>query len=111
MDKFDASIEHKNEVIELYNKINNKSAILNRCRPQSVASGCVIYYIRLKGKNIDIMEFKEKVRLSELTINRIAKEIDKIVNDNNFTEYIIPKKVKTKPPVVKGKRGRKPLEK
>ena len=50
MDKFEASKKHKNDVIELYNKIKNKSSYINRSRPQSIASGLVRYYILIKKK-------------------------------------------------------------
>jgi len=80
MDKFSASKEQKNEVIELYKKINNKSSRLNRSRPQSVASGLTYYWICKKNKNISIKEFAKKVGLSELTINKISKEISEILD-------------------------------
>ena len=80
MDKFDANETQKDDVIELYQKIKNKSSILNRSRPQSVASGLVRYYILLKNKDIDMKDFKLKVGLSPLTINRIVTEISRILN-------------------------------
>lgn len=79
MEKFDATEQQIEEVNNLYSKIRNKSSILNRSRPQSVASGLVRYYILLKGKDISIKEFKQKVKLSELTIEKMAKEIAKIL--------------------------------
>ena len=65
----------KDDVIEIYNKIENRSSILNRSRPQSVASGIVRYYILLNEKENTMAEFRSKVKLSELTINRIVREI------------------------------------
>ncbi len=79
MNKFDADESQVKEVIQLYERIKNKSSILNRSRPQSVASGLVRYYIIKNNKNISLSEFKNKVNLSELTINRICKEITKIL--------------------------------
>ena len=79
MNKFDASEDQIDDVIQLYKKIKNKSSIINRSRPQSVASGLVRYYILIKNKNISMHEFKQKVNLSELTINRICKEITTIL--------------------------------
>ena len=61
MEKFDAAEQQIDEVNILYSKIHNKSSILNRSRPQSVASGLVRYYILLKGKDISIKEFKQKL--------------------------------------------------
>lgn len=82
MDKFYATPEQKQEVLELYRTIENKSSLLNRSRPQSVASGIVRYYILQKGKDVPISVFKTKVNLSELTINRIVKEIERILDES-----------------------------
>lgn len=81
MDKFDATKEQKDEVIDLYKKIQNKSSRLNRSRPHSVASSIVFYWICLKKKNISLKEFTKYVKLSELTINKIAKEISIILEN------------------------------
>ena len=78
MDKFYATPEQKHEVLELYKRIENKSSLLNRSRPQSLSSGLVRYYIQKKGKDVPMSIFKSKVNLSELTINRIVKEIERI---------------------------------
>lgn len=75
MNKFSATDEQKNEVFALYNKIKNKSSKLNRARPQSVASGLVYYWICYKGIDISLRDFAKKADLSDLTINKIAKEI------------------------------------
>ena len=83
MDKFYATAEQKEEVLELYKCIENKSSLLNRSRPQSVASGIVRYYILQKGKDVPIAVFKAKVNLSELTINRIVKEIERILEPSS----------------------------
>ena len=84
MAKFDATQSQKNDVIVIYNNIKNKSSILNRSRPQSVASGIVRYYILVNHKEISMEEFRSKVKLSELTINRIVKEISKLLNTPNI---------------------------
>lgn len=81
MQKFSATQEQKQEVIELYEKIKNKSSRLNRSRPQSVASGLVFYWITTKDKKISLKDFAQKVVLSELTINKISKEIFEVINE------------------------------
>jgi len=80
MDKFEATPTQKTEVIDIYKQIINRSSILNRSRPQSVAAGIVRYYILINGKDINMNEFRAKVKLSELTINRIVKEIATLMN-------------------------------
>jgi transcription initiation factor TFIIIB Brf1 subunit/transcription initiation factor TFIIB len=82
MDKFKATQEQKNEVIELYHKIKNKSSKINRARPQSVASALTYFWICIKGLDISLKDFAKKSDLSELTIDRLAKEIATILNVN-----------------------------
>ena len=75
MDKFRATPVQKEEVIQLYEKIKNRSSKLNRSRPQSVAAALTYYWICLKGLEINLRDFAKKVDLSELTINKNAKEV------------------------------------
>lgn len=79
MDKFNATPEHKKEVRELYEKIANKSSKINRSRPQSIAAGLVFFWICYKGLDISIKDFASKTDLSELTINKISREISEIL--------------------------------
>lgn len=79
MDKFSATPEQKAEVIEIYDKIKNKSSKINRSRPQSVSSALIYYWICLKGLDISLKDFANKTDLSELTISKIAKEIAEIL--------------------------------
>lgn len=79
MDKFEATKEHKIEVIKLYNKIKNKSSKINRSRPQSVSASLIYYWICYKNIDICIKDFAKRVDLSELTIVKISKEISDIL--------------------------------
>jgi transcription initiation factor TFIIIB Brf1 subunit/transcription initiation factor TFIIB len=80
MDKFKAAREQKDEVIELYKKIKNRSSKINRSRPQSVASGLTYWWICHKGLDISLKEFARKSDLSELTIDRLTKEISEVLD-------------------------------
>ena len=80
MDKFNANDAQKKEAVAIYHRIKNKSSLLNRSRPQSVASGVVRYYISQKNKDIGMDFFKSRVKLSELTINRIVGEIENLLD-------------------------------
>jgi transcription initiation factor TFIIIB Brf1 subunit/transcription initiation factor TFIIB len=75
MNKFRASSGQKKEVIKLYSRIKNRSSKLNRSRPQSVAAALTYYWIRKKNIDITLKDFAKKVDLSELTINKNAKEV------------------------------------
>lgn len=79
MDSLNATEIQKQNVINLYEKIRNKSEMINRSRPQSVASGVIYHYIKEEGKKINLKEFVQKVKLSEMTIIKINKEIDNIL--------------------------------
>jgi len=79
MKKFEATDKQIKDVINLYSKIHNKSSILNRSRPQSVAAGLTYYYILLKHKDISLKDFTKKVKLSDLTVIKITKEISKVL--------------------------------
>lgn len=82
MNEFSANDNDINNVIQLYNSLKNKkSSILSRSRPQSIASGIIRYYIIKNNKDISMENFREKVNLSELTINKIVKEITRILDD------------------------------
>lgn len=76
--KFKVSEEKTNDIIHLYHSVKDKSSILNRSRPQSVASGVIWYWIKLHNKQINISEFTKKVDLSELTVSKMAKEIARL---------------------------------
>ena len=79
MNEFSASNDQKQEVVELYHKIKGKSTKINRSRPQSVAAGLTYFWIRANNKNITLKEFSEKVKLSELTVAKVSKEIGNIL--------------------------------
>lgn len=80
MKQFNANSAQINEILSLYNYIENKSSLLNRSRPQSVASGIVRYYIFKNNPEFSHEYFKQKVKLSDLTLSRIVKEIETIVH-------------------------------
>ena len=80
MKKFSANQSDIDNVIQLHSRIHKKSELLNRARPQSVASGLIRYYILKHNKNISIENFTSTVGISELTINRIVKEINKVLD-------------------------------
>jgi transcription initiation factor TFIIIB Brf1 subunit/transcription initiation factor TFIIB len=79
MDKFNATLEQKQEVKVLYEKIKNKSSKINRSRPQSIASGLLFFFICSKGIDVSLKEFASKIELSELTISKVAKEVSEVL--------------------------------
>ena len=75
MSRFNADKKEIDEVTAMCEELKNRSCILNRSRPQSVASGLIYYFCRLKNKNITMAEFIREAELSELTVRKIAGEI------------------------------------
>jgi hypothetical protein len=73
--------EHRLEVISLYNKTKDKSSVITRSRPQSIANSYIYYYLskKLGVNNFKLKEFSKAVNLSELTISKICREISRIV--------------------------------
>lgn len=69
----------KQEVISLYESIISKSLLFKESRPQSVAAGLVFHYITTTGIYMNIKEFSTKVKISELTINKIRNEIKRVI--------------------------------
>ena len=86
MDKFEATTRQKQEVVKIYREIENTSGKLNQSRPKSVASGLVYYWIQKTGKDISIKDFTEKVELSEITVDKISKEIDRVIQKKRATK-------------------------
>lgn len=76
--KFHATEVQRAEVLDIYHQVKNRSSLLNRSRPQSVAAGVVRFYIETKNAQIPMAIFKEKVNLSELTICKLVQEITRI---------------------------------
>lgn len=76
MDKFKANQTQKDEVLQIYENVKNRSSKLNRSRPQSMVSGIIFYWIKSKKIDITCKEFAAKVDLSELTVTKMSKEVE-----------------------------------
>ena len=77
--KFNANSNHIAKVEELYSKVQNRSRLINRSNPQSTIASLIYYYFRLIGGNINCSKFSKIVKLSDITINRISKNISEIL--------------------------------
>jgi len=77
--KFNANKTQIDEVLILYEKIKNRSTDLNRSRPQSIASGITYYWLKESKIEIKLKDFAQISKLSELTINKVVKEINMIL--------------------------------
>ena len=89
MKQFNASSDQIEDVKNIYHQVKNKSSILNRSNPQSFSCGLVYYYCQrqkelhkkegVKRRGYSRKEFSEKVHLSEITLVKIGKEINRIL--------------------------------
>lgn len=80
MGEFNATPAQIKETLHLYEFLINKSSLLNRSRPGSVAAAIVKFYILKKNPHFTSNFFKSKIRLSELTLTRITREIELILS-------------------------------
>jgi hypothetical protein len=76
--------DYYNSILSIYKNIQDKSSLINRSRPTSVVCGLIYYFILSSGKHIDINYYSEKNALSILTIYKICKAIDLILETNYF---------------------------
>lgn len=75
---------HINAVCEIYERIHDKNQLLGRSRPQSVASAVLYYYFKQRVETnhnavFNVHEFTEAIGISELTVVRLSKEIERIL--------------------------------
>lgn len=81
LENFHISADKTHEIIKLYRSIQNRSSLLNRSRPQSVASGVIWYWLSTNNyTHIYIKDFVSKVGLSELTVLKISREVSKLIH-------------------------------
>lgn len=80
MSEFHSNTKQIEDTLRLYDFLINKSSLLNRSRPGSVAAAIVKYYILKKNPNFSSDFFKNKIKLSELTLTRITREIELILS-------------------------------
>ena len=85
MTKLEADEKQIKNTMEIYNNIKNRSSLLNRSKPRSISTGVIWFYCVYTKKTITIKELSTISNLSEATIEKIAKEIDRIFKSNLFT--------------------------
>lgn len=78
--QFSSTEKQIQEVVDIYHKVRNKSSKLNRSRPKSVASGIVYFWMSKNSKHISLKEFSDIVKLSILTIQKISKEVSRVLD-------------------------------
>ena len=85
MNNMNATESQKQEVFRMYDFVKDKSCKLNRSRPSSVANAIVYFWMKKKKIKINTNEFSNVFNMSELTINKLMKEIERIYERNTCT--------------------------
>ena len=70
------------DIVEMFiifaNTVLGKRPEMNERFPQNVAAGIVLYFATLNGIIVDKKQYAEAIKLSEVTIQNMCKEIEKI---------------------------------
>lgn len=82
--KLDLTEEDTNHILKLSDLCNNDT-ISNENTPPSMASGCILLYIKLVESNISKKQISDICKISEVTINKCYK---KIIELESVQEYI-----------------------
>ncbi len=75
MDNFQSNKTNKQRVKEICEAIEPCSGLLNSSKPESIACAVVYYYLKYTKQEIKCSTFAKIVNLSEITIQKLAKEI------------------------------------
>lgn len=82
MEMFFGTEKQIEQVVEIYHKIKKGSKVITGCKPNSLASSVVYYWIKnYNGNNITLKNFALKVKLSEITIKKICKNIETVMEN------------------------------
>jgi transcription initiation factor TFIIIB Brf1 subunit/transcription initiation factor TFIIB len=79
MNKLNSNNSNKQAVYKLYEQIKDRDSIFNSSKPRSVVSSLIYYYCKKNGNNISISEFSELVGLSVITISKLSKKINDVL--------------------------------
>jgi hypothetical protein len=75
MELFGASNSHVNEAINILADVKDKSILLSRSRPQSMAASVVFFWIVVNRQPINMERFKRYTNISPTTMARYCTEI------------------------------------
>ena len=88
MPQFNAKPEHVERVCMLYERIQDKCAVLNRSNPQSASKAVVYYYLRRKGVLIGPTRFGKIVGLSHIILLRLSSAISQLLGTTKTVSLI-----------------------
>jgi transcription initiation factor TFIIIB Brf1 subunit/transcription initiation factor TFIIB len=87
LNKVNIDMKYLTEIKKLCDSLHNKSDLLNRSNPNSVASAIVYLYICMnpeykKKLGLTKNKFADAVELSDITITKLVNDASKIINAN-----------------------------
>ena len=80
IDRFCNKLNLKENDIKSIKKIEiniNRYNIISEVRPDSISAGCILLYCKLNDINITKKDISEICRISEVTINKCYKKMEK----------------------------------
>lgn len=88
MIRVNINFSHLRRINKLCDYLENRSALLNRSNPQSVAAAIVYLYLCLNPEYKEQLGLKKdtfatEVNLSDITISKLSREIQKIIKDDD----------------------------
>ena len=86
MIRTDINFSHLRRINKLCHYLENRSALLNRSNPQSVAAAIVYLYLCLEPEykeklGMSKIKFAHIVNLSDITITKLGKESQRIIQN------------------------------
>lgn len=83
------NFSHLRKINELCNYLDNRSPLLNRSNPQSVAAAIIYLYLCLEPEykerlGLTKIKFANIVKLSDITITKLGKESQRIIQNDNI---------------------------
>ena len=79
--EFDSS--HIEDIARIHDYAKERSELLNRSKPQSIASSLVYFYLRKKDKDrkINKADLAKNCGVSAMTISKLDAELEEILGD------------------------------
>ena len=85
IDRFSNNMDINIEIIKNICNCCIENNIISQNTPQSIAAGCIYYYIKKKDLNVNKKNLSDVCKISEVTINKCYKNIS--VHDELFQKY------------------------
>lgn len=84
LNQFDATKEQIAEATVIYHTIKESKMPIANSKPQTIACGIIFYWLTKSGSSVTIKQFAEKVGLRDITIEKVAKDIDGYLETHLF---------------------------